>query len=113
MTDKKTADDNNTVIESAIEHISFFLFAILSDCYPEIATSEFETLFNEEIRIDINSFIKNYRQQVATLSGKSMAQAYASQRFFEKLSRALNQYQKDKPGEAVNYVNRSLVLQSL
>lgn len=92
-------ENDEDVISSAIENMAFFLFSILSDCYPEIATSEFEDVFNKEFRIDILSFIKNYRKSAGNrmaMSGKDLAQIYSNQRFYEKLSRALDQCKKDK-----------------
>lgn len=92
-------ESNDEVIAAATDHMAFFLFSILSGCYPEIATSEFENIFNDEFKFDIESFIKNYRKNVGnimTMSGKDIAQIYSNQRFHEKLSRALEQCKKDK-----------------
>ncbi|TWD45327.1 hypothetical protein [Pantoea sp. SJZ147] len=97
-----TTDDiesNDEVIAAATDHMAFFLFSILSDCYPEIATSEFEKIFNDEFKVDIENFIKNYRKNIGsrmTMASKDIAQVYSNQRFFEKLSRALEQCKKDK-----------------
>lgn len=91
-------ENNDGVIASATDHMAFYLFSVLSDCYPEIATSEFENVFNEEFKIDISAFIKNYRKGIGNriaVSGKELAQVYSSQRFYEKLSRALEQCKKD------------------
>lgn len=92
MTERITKDDPDvvSVIDAAIENISFFLFAILSDCYPELVNAEYEAMFKDEFRTDVIAFVKNYRQEVfLSLSGKSAARAYASKRFFERLSIAL------------------------
>ncbi len=83
---------HDEVIASVTDHMDFYLFSVLSDCYPEISTSEFESVFNEEFKIDIAVFIKNYRENVGrriAVSGKELAQVYSNQRFYEKLSRAL------------------------
>lgn len=104
-TEEQENDEN--VISSAIENMAFFLFSILSDCYPEIATSELESIFNEEFRIDIVAFIKNYRKSAGNriaMSGQDFAQIYSNQRFYEKLSRALDQCKKDKT--AFNTINQ-------
>lgn len=92
-------ESNDEVIVAATDHMAFFLFSILSDCYPEIATSEFENIFNDEFKVDIETFIKNYRKRIGNrmaMSGKELAQVYSNQRFYEKLSRALEQCKKDK-----------------
>lgn len=92
-------ESNDEVIAAATDHMAFFLFSILSGCYPEIATSEFENIFNDEFKFDVENFIKNYRKNIGnrmTISGKDLAQAYSNQRFYEKLSRALEQCKKDK-----------------
>ncbi|WP_289367370.1 hypothetical protein [Pantoea stewartii] len=92
-------ESNDEVIAAATDHMAFFLFSILSDCYPEIATTEFENIFNDEFKIDIENFIKNYRKsigEITVMSGKDLAQIYSNQRFYEKLSRALEQCKKDK-----------------
>ncbi|MBN1086250.1 hypothetical protein JNO12_17080 [Erwinia aphidicola] len=97
-----TVDGTQThdeVIASVTDHMAFYLFSVLSDCYPEIATSEFESVFNEHFKIDIAVFIKNYRKNVGrkiAVSGKELAQVYSNQRFYEKLSRALEQCKKRK-----------------
>ncbi|WP_116403917.1 hypothetical protein [Serratia marcescens] len=94
-------ESNDEVIEAATDHMAFFLFSILSDCYPEIATSEFENIFNAEFKIDIETFIKNYRKDIGNrmaMSGKELAQIYSNQRFYEKLSIALEQCKKEKAG---------------
>lgn len=102
------SNDNDEVIAAATDHMAFFLFSILSDCYPEISTSEFENIFNDEFKVDIETFIKNYRRNIGnrmTMSGKELAQIYSNQRFYEKLSRALEQCKKDKTAfTAVNQV---------
>jgi len=95
----ESMESNDEVIAAATDHMAFFLFSILSDCYPEIATSEFENIFNDEFKFDIENFIKNYRRNIGsriTMAGKDIAQVYSNQRFFEKLSRALEQCKKDK-----------------
>ncbi|GKW20726.1 hypothetical protein PEC302107_24550 [Pectobacterium araliae] len=97
-TTKETENDDE-VIASATDHMAFFLFSILSDCYPEIATSEFENIFNAEFKIDIEIFIKSFRKNIGNrmaMSGKELAQIYSNQRFYEKLSRALEQCKKEK-----------------
>lgn len=97
-------ESNDEVIASATDHMAFYLFSVLSDCYPEIATSEFEAFFNEEFKIDIAAFIKNYRKSIGdriAVSGKELAQVYSNQRFYEKLSRALEQCKKEKADKAV------------
>ncbi|WP_437616186.1 hypothetical protein [Erwinia sp. V71] len=110
-----TMDDiesNDEVIAAATDHMAFFLFSILSNCYPEIATSEFENIFNDEFKVDIESFIKNYRRNIGNrmaLSGKELAQIYSNQRFYEKLSRALEQCKKDKLSEAIENKGRPVL----
>ncbi|MGX9240892.1 hypothetical protein ACWXVW_06190 [Pantoea dispersa] len=92
-------ESNDEVIAAATDHMAFFLFSILSDCYPEIATTEFENIFNDEFRIDIKNFIKSYRKNIGNrmaVSGKELTQIYSNQRFYEKLSRALEQCKKEK-----------------
>ena len=92
-------ESNDEVIAAATVHMAFFLFSIFSDCYPEIATTEFENIFNDEFKVDIENFIKSYRKNIGnkmTMSGKEIAQIYSNQRFYEKLSRALEQCKKDK-----------------
>lgn len=94
--------NNDEVIASAIESISFFLFSVLAECYPDIATSELESIFHDELKIDIISFVRKYRQEVIngnafSFTGKHISQVYANQRFFEKLSIALERCKKDKP----------------
>jgi len=100
----KETESNDEVIALATEHMAFFLFSVLSDCYPEIATSEFEDFFNDEFKIDIAVFIKNYRKNIGNriaVSGKELAQVYSNQRFYEKLSRALERCEKEKADKAV------------
>ncbi|WP_312157395.1 hypothetical protein [Pantoea piersonii] len=92
-------ESNDEVITAATDHMAFFLFSILSDCYPEIATTEFENIFNDEFKADVENFIKSYRKKIGNrmvMSGKDLAQIYSNQRFYEKLSRALEQCKKDK-----------------
>ncbi|EHP7645616.1 hypothetical protein AADG43_001600 [Escherichia coli] len=100
----KETESNDGVITSATDHMAFYLFSVLSDCYPEIATSEFEDFFNEEFKVDIAAFIKNYRKNIGNriaVSGKELAQVYSNQRFYEKLSRALEQCKKEKADKVV------------
>ncbi|EKS7113561.1 hypothetical protein POE72_004410 [Enterobacter ludwigii] len=59
-------ESNDEVITAATDHMAFFLFSILSDCYPEIATTEFENIFNDEFKADIENFIKSYRKKLET-----------------------------------------------
>lgn len=105
-------ESDESVILSAIENMAFFLFSVLSGCYPEIATSELEDVFNEEFKSDVVAFIKNYRKNAGNriaMSGKDLAQVYSNQRFFAKLSRALEQCKKDKPSEAIENKGRSVL----
>lgn len=108
----KETEDDEAVISTAIEHMAFFLFSILSDCYPEIATTEFENIFNEEFKTDVVTFIKNYRNNVIkglSVPGKDLAQVYANQRFFEKLSRALDKCKKVKPAGSTVHGNNKII----
>ena len=105
----ESIESNDEVIAAAIDHMAFFLFSILSDCYPEIATSEFKNIFNDEFKFDVENFIKNYRRNIGsrmTMSGKDIAQVYSNQRFFEKLSRALEKCKKDKLSEVIEKKGR-------
>lgn len=105
-------ESNDEVIAAATDHIGFFLFSILSNCYPEIATSEFESIFNVDFKVDIENFIKNYRKNIGNrmaMSGKVLAQIYSNQRFYEKLSRALEQCKKGKLSEAIENEGRSVL----
>lgn len=110
-----TMDDlesNDEVIAAATDHMAFFLFSILSDCYPEIATSESESIFNSEFKIDIKNFIKNYRKNIenrGAMPGKELAQVYSNQRFYEKLSRALEKSKKDKSVCSKVYGNNKFI----
>lgn len=102
---------NDEVIAAAIEHMAFFLFSVLSDCYPEITTAEFENIFNDEFKIDIADFIRNYRKNIEkriTVSGKEFAQVYSNQRFYEKLTRALEHCKKEKSAITGIYQNQLL-----
>ncbi|EBQ9456103.1 hypothetical protein DLR37_22650 [Salmonella enterica subsp. enterica serovar Newport] len=107
----EVTERNDKAIESATEHMAFFLFSVLSDCYPEIATAEFENVFNDEFKIDIADFIRNYRKNIGkriAVSGKELAQVYSNQRFYEKLSRALEQCKKEKSVITGIYENQLL-----
>jgi len=104
-------ESNDEVIAAATDHMAFFLFSILSDCYPEIATNEFENIFNDEFKVDIENFIKSYRKNIGNrmaMSGKEFAQIYSNQRFYEKLSRALEQCKKEKSAITGIYQNQLL-----
>ncbi|KTS28542.1 hypothetical protein [Pantoea stewartii] len=106
-------ESNDEVIAAATDHMAFFLFSILSDCYPEIATSEFENIFNEDFKVDIENFIKNYRKNIRNrmmMSSRDLAQIYSSQRFYEKLSRALQQCKKVKLSEGIENNVRSVLV---
>ncbi|MEB0949522.1 hypothetical protein [Citrobacter sedlakii] len=105
-------ESNDEVIASATDHMAFFLFSILSDCYPEIATSEFENIFNDEFKIDIETFIKSFQKNIGNrmaMSGKELAQIYSNQRFYEKLSRALEKCKKDKSVCSKIYGNNKVI----
>ncbi len=92
---------DNEVISSAIENVSFFMYTILADCFPEMATAECERIFYEELKTDIIAFVVGYRQDLNRGNGLSIDQtivirAYTEQRFFEKLSKALERCKADK-----------------
>ncbi len=91
---------DNEVISSAIESVSFFLYTILADCFPEMATAECERIFHEELKTDIIAFVMDYRQSLNSRNALSIDQtivirAYTEQRFFEKLSKALERCKAD------------------
>jgi len=105
-------ESNDEVIATATDHMAFFLFSILSDCYPEIATSEFENIFNDEFKVDIENFIKNYRKNIGNrmaMSGEDLVQVYSNQWFYKKLSRALEQCKKDKLSEKIENKGRTVM----
>lgn len=92
---------DNEVILSAIESVSLFLYTILADCFPEMATAECERIFYEELKTDIIAFVMDYRQSLNRRNALSIDQtivirAYTEQRFFEKLSKALEKCKADK-----------------
>lgn len=93
-------DSDNEIISSAIESISFCLYTTLADCFPEMATAECENFFYEEFKIDIIAFVMDYRQNLnrrnaLSIDRNSVIRAYTEQRFFEKLSKALEKCKAD------------------
>lgn len=116
---KKTTNEtenDDEVIDSAIESISFFLFSVLSDCYPDLSTTDIECMFNEEFKIDVITFIKKFRNEMGNgknfnATDNSLTQAYNNQRFFEKLTIALKNCQKDKFKKDVKYENKNMIMQ--
>lgn len=94
-------DSDNEIIASAIESISFCLYTILADCFPEMATEECEIVFYEEFKTDIIAFVMDYRKNLnrrnaLSIDRNSVIRAYTEQRFFEKLSKALKKCKADK-----------------
>lgn len=94
-------DSDNEIIASAIESISFCLYTILADSFPEMATKECEIVFYEEFKTDIIAFVMDYRKNLNrrnafSIDRSSVIRAYTEQRFFEKLSKALEKCKADK-----------------
>lgn len=111
LTTEEPENDEGLIL-SAIENMAFFLFSVLSDCYPEIATSELEDVFNEEFKTDVVAFVKNYRNNIGnrvSISGKQLAQTYSNHRFFEKLSKALEECKKSRSAGTIENKGRPVI----
>lgn len=95
----KKYNESEDVIKSTISDIASSLFIVLCDCYPELATTELEDIFNETFKSDVMGFIQDYRRSVHEgtefrTTAQRIAQAYTQQRFFEKLSSAIERSKK-------------------
>ncbi|HIE9829655.1 TPA: hypothetical protein ACXRWW_004780 [Klebsiella variicola subsp. variicola] len=101
----KKDNESEDVIKSTISDMASSLFVVLCDCYPELATTELEDIFNETFKNDVMIFINNYRQSVTNGAefkpiGKDIAQKYTQQRFFEKLAFAIERSNRIRLGRS-------------
>ncbi|MGE0971707.1 hypothetical protein ACQFN5_19540 [Klebsiella sp. WOUb02] len=76
-----------------------------------MATPECEGVFYEELKTDIIAFVMDYRQDLNRRNGLSIDQrnvirAFTEQRFFEKLSKALERCKADKMVNGIKKKNR-------
>lgn len=90
----KKDHESEDVINSTISDIASSLFIVLCDCYPELATTDLEDIFNETFKSDVMVFIQDYRRSVHEgtefrTTAQRIAQAYTQERFFAKLSSAI------------------------
>lgn len=108
----KKDNESEDVIKSTISDIASSLFVVLCDCYPELATTELEDIFNETFKNDVMVFIQDYRRSVHEgiefrTTAQRVAQAYTQQRFFEKLSSAIERSKKIRKHKIKNGINNN------
>lgn len=87
-------NDPEIIIQFAIDDMISSLFAVICNCYPELATTDFEIIFNEEFKSHVIIFINNYFKSInkgaeLRIINKGVTQACSHQLFFEKLALAI------------------------
>lgn len=108
----KKYHESEDVIKSTISDIASSLFIVLCDCYPELATTELEDIFNETFKSDVMVFIQDYRRSVHEgiefrTTAQRITQAYTQQLFFEKLSSTIERSKKTQKHKIKNGINNN------
>ncbi|WP_241640783.1 hypothetical protein [Rosenbergiella epipactidis] len=108
----KKDHESEDVINSTISDIASSLFIVLCDYYPELATTELEEIFNETFKSDVMVFIQDYRRSVHEgtefrTTAQRITQAYTQQRFFEKLSSAIERSKKIRKHKSKNSIMKN------
>ena len=87
-------NDPEVIIQFAIDDMVSLLFVVICNCYPELATTEFESVFHEEFKSHVIIFINAYFKSInkgteLKIIKKGFCQACSTQLFFEKLALAI------------------------
>jgi len=94
-------NDPEVLIQFAIDDMVSLLFVVICNCYPELATTEFESVFHEEFKSHVIIFINNYFKNIdkgtdlRTIK-KGFTQACSNQLFYEKLALAIERSNQTK-----------------
>lgn len=94
-------NDPEVLIQFAIDDMVSLLFVVICNCYPELATTEFESVFNEEFKNHVIIFTNDYFKSINNgtelrIIKKGFAQACSNQLFFEKLALAIERSNQTK-----------------